>query len=343
MAKKKTKLPPYVSKDKSRYVYKPYLGRENSKVKWGKPVRLCGLEAPLSEVWREYERIQGRSTDTLKWLLTKYNASDKFQSLAVATQVGYEGYLEVICNRKTGDGTFGDTPLKSINVRTIRRYLDSYRAKTTGNRHIQYIKAAWNWGAQRYDAVPETNPCIGVELNSEKPRDRYVTKEEFALVYEIALSMRVPYFAHAMQLAYLCRARRSEVFAFTHADIMEEGLFLKRGKGSENEITLWTPRLRDAVQGCKSIYPKAPRPLRDSDHFLLHNKNGKPFPKNALDSAWQRIIAKAKAHGLKASFTFHDIKAAGCTDHENENAGMHKSKKMIAVYDRLPKQIPATR
>jgi integrase len=342
MAKsKRGNLPPRVYRDRSRYVYREYLGRENGKAKRGKPIRLCALDAPLSEVWREWERVQGQSSDSLRWLLTAYNSSDKFAALARPTQIGYEGYLSVICDKELVNGNlFGDVALDNINIRTMRKYLDNYEAKTTGNRHAQYISAAWNWAFQRWENVPAQNPCLGLDLNREKPRDRYIDDAEYKIAHKVALSMRTPIFAYAMELAYLCRARRGEVFSFALDDVREEGLLLRRSKGSLSEITLWTPRLRAAVNGCQLINPKAPRFLTGAP--LIPSKSGKPYTKNALDSSWQRVINKALDSGLAESFTFHDIKAKGVTDHDMENAGLHKSKKMQAVYERLPKQIPAT-
>ena len=41
-------------------------------------------------------------------------------------------------------------------------------------------------------------------------------------------------------------------------------------------------------------------------------------------------------------FTFHDLKARGVTDHPKKHSG-HKSKKMQAVYDRLPDLVESTR
>ena len=114
---RKSKLPKYVSRDRSRYVYKKYLGVINGKPAFGKPIRLCSLEAPLSEVWRAWERVQGRNTDSLKWLLTSFNASDDFALLAPATRDGYEGYKKVITGRKVAGGEkFGDTALQNISI-----------------------------------------------------------------------------------------------------------------------------------------------------------------------------------------------------------------------------------
>lgn len=343
MKKSTSKLPKGVYRDRSRYAYKPYLGKENGKNKWGKPVRLAALDAPLSEVWKAYELITGERTDTLKWLLTEYNNSAAFLECAPATQILYEKYFKALTEKKTKSGKlFGDFELTLITRKVIQRYLDNENAKVAANRRIQYLKAAWNWGINRLDGVPEPNPCMGVQLNKEKPRDKYVTPEEYLIVYQAALSMRNPIFAYALEIAYLCRARRDEVFSMTYDDILDDGLMLNRGKGSKSEVILWSKRLRDAVEGCKTIYPNAPTPITGA--LLLHNKNGKKCLGNALDSAWQRVMQKAKdKFGLKSHFTFHDIKAAGCTDAEFENAGGHKTKKMEAIYDRLPGKKEATK
>lgn len=337
----KNKLPPHVYRDRSRYAFKPYLGRVDGRRKYGRPIRLCDLDASLAEVWQAYEAAVTKDYDTLRWLLTTYNDSAKFQSLSKDTRRGYSEYLEVICRRPVKGGTFGDVHLSQISRRTVRKYLDSYGHPVVANRHVQYIKAAWNWALQRYSNVPEPNPCLGVDLNREAPRDRYVTDLEYRIAHQAAASMRVPYFAPAMELAYLCRARRSEVFGLQQRHLLDDGILLERGKGSKNEIVLWNPRLRAAVEACRAIYPDAPTPITGG--YLLHGKTGRRLSKNALDSAWQRVIDKAmdaekSQPALKESFTFHDLKAKGVSDSSRQNAGGHKSKKMQAVYDRLPQK-----
>lgn len=44
-------------------------------------------------------------------------------------------------------------------------------------------------------------------------------------------------------------------------------------------------------------------------------------------------MKQALANGLKESFTLHDLKAKGVSDHDKKASG-HKTKKMHAVYDR---------
>jgi integrase len=308
----------------------------NGKRKYARPLRLAALDAPMSEVWSAYEQVVGQTTDTLEWLLRTYGRSRTFSELAPSTRSGYEAYADTLINKELSTGKrFGEIQLKNITRIVIQRYLDGAEGKIAANRHIQYLKAAWNWALNRYENIPE-NPCIGVPLNKQVPRTRYIEDWEYDLVFSTAKSMQAPYFAPAMELSYLCRARRSEVFQLSKEDLIDKGVFLNRGKGSKSEITLWTPRLHAAVELCKTNYPGAKSIL------LLHDRDGRPFTKNTLDSAWRRVINKAKGLGLVVSFTFHDIKAKGISDHKNK-AGGHKSEKMKAIYDRVPEENEGTR
>lgn len=131
-----------------------------------------------------------------------------------------------------------------------------------------------------------------------------MTREEYDAVRNLATG----YIPIMMELAYLCRARRGEIEQLRRSDVLEEGLRLQRSKGSEGEITLWSPRLRAAVDAAKAYNADAPSPL--SGAFLIHDRHGAPIKKNAFDTAWQKVMAKAEAQGVER-FTFHDLKARG--------------------------------
>ena len=349
---------------------RPYLGFVNGLSTYGPEIRITPVGATPAQFFRVYEKLTNtENTFTLQWLCDKYNTSTKVKSKSLRSQLAYVSMAESLCNlqikQKSGNKSIlGNMPLASFTRPKIQRIIDTDPGKIGVNRKIQYLKAAWNWALNRYENLPE-NPCVGVELNEETPRDRYIEDWEYELVFSVANSMRCPYFAPAMELAYLCRARRIEVFGFKNSDVREEGLYLARAKGSLAEITRWSPRLTEAHRMCQRIYPNAPKLAKGT--FLIHDKHGLPISKNALDSAWQRIITKAKTIGaelpehiekeakkngakitagkvlLTDSFTFHDIKAKGNTDHTEKNASKHKSEKMLAVYQRKPDMMDATR
>ncbi|MGI9285211.1 MAG: tyrosine-type recombinase/integrase [Pseudomonadales bacterium] len=177
----------------------------------------------------------------------------------------------------------------------------------------------------------------------EKPRTRLIQQHEYDAVYHAALSQRPPYLAVMMELAYLCRMRMSETRLLKRSDLHENGLLVRRAKGSKDEITLWSDRLRAAVTLAKSINRDTISP------YLLHNANGKPITTDQYKMASHRALLKTghkvMAGGKvvkQAEFTFHDIKAMGVTHHTQKASG-HKTKKMEAVYDRLPSEVPPTR
>lgn len=342
-------LPPYVYPNKERNIYFhwEYLGNG----KMGKKTRLCSLDAPISEVWLAFEALENKASNTLQWLLDTYNASDANRKNALSTQRQHEMYRKALVNAVGKNGTkFGDLPLSAINRLMIRRYLDVAEHKVGANRHIQYLKAAWNWANQRYAQVPQQNPCEKVTLNEEVARERYVEDWEYHLVQDIIYNTtRSHYLAVMMELAYLCRLRNNEVRNLKHSDIKNGSIRITRSKGSLGELTRISPRLQAAIDAAKAMHPDAPAPI--SGTYLLHDAKGAKISKNRFDSAWQRVMEKAVETGitlddetlkLEEPFTFHDLKAKGVTDHTEQWAG-HKSEKSRQVYIRKLREIDATR
>lgn len=322
-------LPKYVYRVRGWYVYRPYLGRAEGKSVFGKDQRLCKIGSSMRDLYEQYDSITVRgSGSSVQWLLSEYHKGRQFAALSLSAQKDYDGYFKTITSKSMKNGkTFGQMPLTAVRKTTIRSYLDNYKggeAPVSANRQIQYLKSAWNWAEERYEQVPR-NPCTGVSLNKCVPRTRYVTQAEFQAFAEFASKQEsIPIF---MELAYLCRARWGEVAALTVADCVAEGIILRRGKGSEGEITAWTPRLRAAVKAAKSFNKDAPSPV--SGAYLIHDRAGLPITRNGFQSAWGRAMRKWDGE----RFTFHDLKAAGYSDQAIQDAG-HKSARMHGVYNR---------
>jgi integrase len=314
-------------------VYRKYLGLLEGKPAFAPDVYLCGINAPRSQFWTSYEKATGVRRDTLAWLLDAYLASDQFKGKAERTRESYRGYAVTLKAQRVGRELFGDVELERIDMVTIRTYLDNYRDKKgvrapiSANRQVQFLKSAWNWALERHRHVP-VNPCTGVKLNQETARKRYVTDEEYAAAIALGRGL-IPI---AMELAYLCRARRSEVFSRKVSDCVSDGLILVRTKGSEGEITAWTPRLRAAVDAARAFNQSAPTPIGGA--YLIHDKRGRHIDKNAFDSAWRRFMDKVEAAGIER-FTLHDLKSKGVSDQKQNWAG-HKSSRMRKTYVRKP-------
>lgn len=314
MTQRRTQLPPYVSVDKYGYKLKRYEGRVHGKIKWGKTTIIAPAEAPMSEVWRAYEEAVGDTRQTVGWLLRQFMESEQFSGLAEKTQHDYRKAIDRLVNAPVGNDRFGSVALHRVDKRSIRSYLDTYEAPVAANRHIAILKSAWNWCLERYQ-IPD-NPCIGVKLNREAPRQRYVTDDE----YEEALRMAPAPIQQMMELAYLLRARLSEVLNLTIHDVSDTHVRLIRLKGSEGELTMLSDRLRSVLSDVRA------------DPYICHR-----YSQSAFRSAWRRLQGK-----LENPFTFHDLKSKGVSDHQTNHSG-HRSASMRKVYVRKLQEVPPTR
>jgi integrase len=333
------RLPPYVyRKPRLNLVeYRPYLGGG----KFGKSVYLKGADgaflpftASRDAIFKAYALVVGeeKPARTLSWLLSEYVASPRYARLMPATRKHYDHYRTAIEGKDLSNGRrFGDVPLEKITRGVIAKYRDSM-AKTPiqANRHLQFLGAAFSFALER-EYVSE-NPVTGVEKNRQPPRSRYVTQTEYRVAYLAAPD----WLKAAMELAYLCRARRGEVLGMKMREhILEDGVYVQRTKGSDSEVTLWSDRLRAAVALARTHNRDVLSP------YLLHGADGKPISSPAFNSAWKRLMEKVKAAGV-VPFPYHDLKAAGISDHKKHASG-HRSERMAEVYIRVPDRVEPTR
>lgn len=318
----------HVTTSKGLYVYRKYLGNG----RYAPQIALASIDATRREVVEAYEKCLERENNTILWLMDTYAQRKR----APKNLKNHHDITRALIR------DWDDLPLTKITFALVQAYLDN-AAPVAANRRVQHLNAAWEWGKRRHSQVPADNPCDGVEYNPETPRDRLVEQEEYDAVYKAALAQRNPWIAVMMELAYLCRMRMSETRELKRSDLTEEGVFVRRAKGSRGEITAWSPRLRAAIDLASAIHPDTISP------YVIHNKDGRQLNRGQFNTGWRRAMIKAgfiiEQDGKtvqSATFTFHDIKAMGVTHHPEKESG-HKSKKMNAVYDRLPKKTTPTR
>lgn len=331
-------LPQYVYRvvSKNRVLWREYAG----KGRFGRTVTLTDpdgrplpADAPHHLIFEAYGRLVAKAPGrTLDWLLAQYFKGRQFSELADATRRVYRIHAGVIAGKALKSGRcFGSTALKTITPPVIAKYRDSRaEARISANRELQFLSAIFAWGIEQGHVT--SNPVKGVRKYPAQVRTRYIERWEMDLVQQLAPD----HIAVAMELAYLLRARRSEVLALTRGDVSEVGVYLRRGKGSEDETTTWTTALEHAIQAARAINRDVISP------WLLHDAWGLQIKAAAFDTAWQRLMARAMENGLKSRFTFHDIKAKGVTDHKEQWAG-HRSDRMREVYVRKAREVEATR
>lgn len=324
-------LPPRVYRGKSAYEWHP---------KGGGSITLCKLESPetpavQATVWRCYNEENEKLNAEFKTsnLLDRYFESPQFHGLGTRTKKDYLGYSKRIRR------VFGDMKPEDILPHHIRKFMDKLgeKYKTAANRHHSFLSVILGWALERN--IVQENAAKSVRKFKESPRDTYAIDEQYWFFYNLALESNYPYIAPMMEIGYLCRTRPIETRRLTEFDISDQGIFIERAKGSENEITGWTPRLRDAVKLARSLYPNAPTSTKRP---LIRGKNGLAIPESTYKTAMTRLKKLAAQRGVTINFTMHDLKAKGISDH-NKNFGGHRDKKMQAVYNRTPNIVESTK
>jgi integrase len=312
--------------------------------------RLCGPNATLPEIWQATEAQQQKIINTFATLSAEFQTTHTWKKLSTLTHDDYRRCHASIVSRDTNTGKLGDVPLDKWTVGLIRKYRDkrAEESESRANKELAYIKRLFAW-AYEYEKIP-VNPAIGVKKLSIAPRQHYATDRDYYYLLNVAKGSNYWYVQYAMELAYLCRMRLSEVLDLTDANELPEGLLIRRRKGSKTNITEWTPRLRAAWDALKqnraAIWQerKQPSPIQpDHRYMLISERTGDRISIHSLKTAINRLsraaIDKAKRDGVEYThFTFHDIKRKGCTDTEGNIADKmratgHRSQSMMRVYD----------
>lgn len=332
-SKETEKLPPYVYLAKGRYILRTY----DPDTKRQKETRLCAGSATLAQVWACYEsRTAARDVGTFRWLSRLYQESPQFIALSPNTQRDYTGARRRLCATELADDRLlGDLPLDDWTPPLVQRWQD-HRAKSapvTANREKSYISRVFSWGVAR--GYAHSNPASSVPRVRERARNRYVNDAEYLDRLEDAAASGSPYVAPIMELAYLLRARLSEVLDLKRSDLSDDGILLHRRKGSRDIQVDWSPRLRDAISAALALHgPVAGR------HVIKGASHGRAS-ESSVQTAWRRLPWRPG----RDQFTIHDLKAKGITDTTGDKlaASGHRDPRMLAIYDRLPGRIGATR
>jgi len=296
--RKDPKLPKYVCKGTSAYLYIPY-----AKGKPRKSYRLCNLDATHAEIWAAFAKFTDtQRTDTLEYLLNRYMNSPAFTSFkgkpkADKTITEHRRQIELICNYPSIDGDrFGLAYIENIKPSTIKTFLD-WRLENgggiAGNHEVAIISKAWNWARER-DVVETANPCIGVTRNPKTRRQHYADDTNYNGWLKYLEDNRLnfndgkkapEYLYIVSELAYLCIAKRSE-----------------RGRFSQ---------------------------------YLVLTNEGKTVTERGFNSTWQRHMIKAIELGfVEVRFTTHDLKRKGATDSDQDaTISTGNSPEMSKVYD----------
>lgn len=322
--------------------------------KRSKPI--AASDALLSDLHKAMELAKGSDSSTLDYMLGKFEASEQFAKRAKATQDDYRYCRQALQRHQTKLGVpFGMLRRSMITMPLIQRLVDDIASKTPAKaNHVKrYLSAAYSWGMQRGHAV--INPAKGVEQASERKAHRM---PEADTAQSVIAFLRVrgaypsrrkgavtPYIWAVAEIAYRCRMRSVEVRMLTDASATDEGVLVRRVKGSADNLTRWCPELREAwswlVSRRARIWLRKPSFRAQALRPLVVSEDGAALSKSALNSAWRRSMAAAIEAGVidkDSRFGLHGLKHRGVTDTpgrkaDKKAASGHKTDAMLDLYD----------
>lgn len=192
--------------------------------------------------------------------------------------------------------------------------------------HLSFLQILFGW-LREYNAEVMSSPAKGVNKFHEKRRQHLVTDDEYDALIAAAVSS-TPSVIQFIEVTYLCGLRRYEALRLNIKDIATEGLIIRRGKGSSDEITQISEQLLMALEFAISLHkPDAPEPIKSRP--LLHNTRGHRIATSAINQAFSEVRASC---GLDHVW-IHDLKKKAGSD--GKDLG-HKTQSMRDLYNLKP-------
>jgi integrase len=315
-------LPKYVRANHGAYWFRQADGQE---------VRICA-EHDYVELYKFLARIgeqeDGSEVRTLADAFDKY-IREEMPKHSTATQKNYGLCLDRLRR------AFGHMRPDEVRPRDIGRYLAT-GSSVMRNKEISVLSAVYTKCVSRWYCA-ETNPCRNVERNQTKPRDRYVTNEEFD-AFRALLPERIRV---AMDLALLTGQRQGDILRLQWAQVSDEGIRFRQGKTGKKLLVGMSPTLAAVLAASKALPPDLPR------LYVIRRLNGRPYTSDGFRAIWQRTMRKYVATGA-TRFTFHDIRAKTVSDSETiaqayDRAGHTSMSTTRGVYERGERKVTPLR
>jgi integrase len=227
--------------------------------------------------------------------------------------------------------SFGPVHPGDIEPSDVWKYWMAREQIEQARHEIRALSAVLSYG-RKLGVFSHPNPCFGLNLPSGGPRRRYVTDDEYLLVRELAPTM----IGCAMDLAFVAGMDQGTIRKLERRHLTATGIEFDRSKTGESQGIGWSDELRMIVDAALREKPQVRR-------YVICTRTGSPYSLNGFQSAWQRLMRKAKAAGLAETFHFHDLRAKSASDADSDQEAAdrlgHKDAAMTrAVYRRRPRR-----
>jgi integrase len=211
-----------------------------------------------------------------------------------------------------------------VKRKHVAQYLDAHPARVVANREISLLShiftKAIRWG------LAESNPCTGVERNTEKARRHYASDWDFWLAWAMAgESLRI-----LLELLYVTGQRPSDVLKIRQSHVGPDGLYFEQGKTGKEITIQWSPRLRQIVAWARSRQTV-------TGLWLLADGHGQPYTYGAMAQQFGKLMRTFPGE----RFQLRDVRRKSGTDHPTGDHLGHADKRVRdRVYRVKPESQP---
>ena len=250
-------------------------------------IGLSRIDEGVEALYQALFQLGAERPGTIAEMIAFYRATG-MQNLKPVTQARYGLMLTRL------EKTFGKMRIGTLKRSQVAMFLEKRRKRGRGaiaaNRERAVLSSVHEFGMRQ--GWLEENPCRDVRRNTEKPRKRYVTDEEFRTAYEASPAP----FQDLLKVAFLSGARQTDIIGWQRTQLTLDGIEYVESKTGKPRTVEWSGELYWHVR--RSL------DRADSAHVLT-NKFGQPWGVWAINSQLAR---------LKVTWAFRDLRAKAQTD-----------------------------
>jgi integrase len=257
---------------------------------------------------------------TVSEILDRFKA-EYVPNLAPRTQRDYTRHIETLRR------WFGHRIANELKAKDFREFMHVAKGKIHRNRLMAVLSCAFGEAVGRWYWA-DANPCRDVKRHPSRPRDRYVTDEEYnAFKAMVPLRMQL-----AMELSLLTGQRQGDILGLTwdKVDRPTERIRFRQSKTGKRLAVRITPAIAEVLERCEKLSPPGPNVIRRRD--------GQRYSSDGFRAIFQRHQRRWAALG-HVRFSYHDLRAKSASDSETIEAAYqrlgHTSMAITrSVYDR---------
>jgi hypothetical protein len=189
-------------------------------------------------------------------------------------------------------------------------------APVRANKEISSFSRAYAWamGSPDWPRV-SANPCIGVDRNPTK------AKERCPEIWEIDAAKRKARGAWPLifDFAYKCGQRGVQTRMLPKTAICADGIRPPTAKGGDAVLIEWDDELVAIVLGLLEHTAEVERELHVTSPYVIVSRTGQPYTEAGWKTTMYKIVRAAlkdPENPLEQPFSFHDFRARSGTDEE---------------------------